>query len=265
MVDPTTVNAPTFEFFGRDHLTALAAVAIVTTACSVVLRVTARVAAEHVWRSYVCWSVVGIMVAAHLYGQVYHLQHGTWTLDEGLPLHLCDIGVYVTAVALLGVGTRRDRLRGTRGPLASGELQYRCYELAYFWGLGGTVQALLTPELNEPFPAIMTIRYFISHGGIVVGVLMLTLGLGMRPRPAAPRRVWLVTFALATCVMLINWALDTNYMYLCGPPERPSLIDYFGPWPWSLLTLVGVGTVIFALLYSPFWIADRVRGRGRLR
>ena len=57
------------------------------------------------------------------------------------------------------------------------------YELAYFWGLGGTVQAVLTPDLDTRFPSFDFFRYFIAHGGIVVSVLAMTIGLRLRPQP----------------------------------------------------------------------------------
>jgi uncharacterized membrane protein YwaF len=52
-------------------------------------------------------------------------------------------------------------------------------------------------------------------------------------------------------------SLEANYMYLLGPPENPTLYDMFGPWPWALLTLVVVGTLIFLICYTPFWPGNR--------
>ena len=49
-----------------------------------------------------------------------------------LPFHLCSTAIMATAVLMLS----RNRL---------------AYELAYFWGFSGTLQAILTPDLEEPF------------------------------------------------------------------------------------------------------------------
>lgn len=143
----------------------------------------------------------------------------------------------------------------------------RLFELAYFWGLGGTSQALLTPDVVGHWPMFTCVRFFVEHGAIVVGVCVLLFGVGLRPWPGAVWRAWWVTLVMAVVMLGINALLratvapDANYMYLCGPPKKPSLYDYFGPWPWSLVTLVAVGTVVFTLLYAPYWIADRWRGR----
>jgi uncharacterized membrane protein YwaF len=35
-------------------------------------------------------------------------------------------------------------------------------------------------------------------------------------------------------------------------PDRPSLLDWFGPWPWYWLRLIGMGLLSFLILYAPF-------------
>ncbi len=75
--------------------------------------------------------------------------------------------------------------------------------------------------------------------------------------------------ALMAIVYGLNWITDGNYMYLRRRPERPSLIDWLGPYPFAVLGLIAVGSSILALLYLPWWIArqfqrhDRKQSRGR--
>jgi uncharacterized membrane protein YwaF len=76
-------------------------------------------------------------------------------------------------------------------------------------------------------------------------------------------RAWWVTLTLAVLVFGINFAIDANYMYLREKPPSPSLFDVFGPWPWMLLSLAVVGTLLLSILYAPFWGYDRVRARRR--
>lgn len=255
MYVPLLAQVETVAVFSREHLAALAAIAVAAVVCVVLVRRTAPTAAGAAVRRAVCWTLGAVLLAGAAASQVQQVLDGSWSVQQALPLHLCDIGLFVTAVAAFRAG---------RGMLSAGRGQ-KLYELAYYWGIGGTVQALLTPDVIGTFPAASCIRYFVNHGSLVVAVLVMTLGLRMRPGRWSLPRVWLTTLALAVVVMGINGLINrfvgpgANYMYLCGPPVNPTLYDLFGPWPWALLTLVGVGTLILSLCYAPFWIADRVR------
>jgi uncharacterized membrane protein YwaF len=44
-------------------------------------------------------------------------------------------------------------------------------------------------------------------------------------------------------------------------PGRPSLLDWFGPWPWYWWGLIAVALLSFLILYAPFLVADRLKGR----
>src|ERR1700687_4832787 len=78
------------------------------------------------------------------------------------------------------------------GPAALCWRHRLAYELAYFWGLSGTLQALVTPDLAEDFPSLHFITFQILHAGVVVAVLYLTLGLGMRSGPGSILRARLL-------------------------------------------------------------------------
>lgn len=240
-----------FAAFGVAHWLAMLAIATTTALLVLVLR---RMAGSPRWRLVrrcVCWSLAGLLIAGAADGVVHRLMTGTWSLRESLPLHLCDLAIFVTVAALLGAGLK-DSPQGA---------WQRFYELAYVWAVGGTSQAVLTPDMAESFPSPACLRYFVIHGAIIVAVLAMTLGLRMRPQPGTVRRVWLTTLAVALLVLLVDWAVDANYMYLRRPPAHPSLFDLFGAWPWSLLSLVGVGTLFILLCYAPFWLHDRWRLR----
>lgn len=266
--------AERFAFYGPGHVLALVATLAASAALIALVRQVRGRPAEPALRRAVCWALAGLLTGGAIAGQAGRVARGVWTVQESLPLHLCDIGLVVVVVALVGIGRlphtpaaeyapagRGIAAAPAAAPSRRGARWQHLYELAYFWGLGGTLQALLTPDLEDPLPAFDSVRYFVTHGGIVTAVLVLTLGFGLRPLPGSPRRVWLLTAALALVVLPLDLLLGANYMYLAGPPKRPSLIDYLGRWPWSLLGLLAVGTVFIAAWYAPFWIADRLRAR----
>jgi len=237
-----------FAQFSGEHFAALAVIAVVAIALVALLRRFAGQAGEARVRWLVCWALAVVLVASQLAEQGTAVAAGYWSAQETLPLHLCDIAVFVVAIALVGAARVRTTAGGWRQLL---------YELAWFWGIGGTVQALLTPDLNDPFPKPAYFAYFAEHGAIVAAVVVMTAGLRLRPTRGALCRVWLLTNTLAVPVGVIDALLGANYMFLCGPPKNPSIYDYFGSWPWSLLTLEVVGTGILGVCYAPFWLSDR--------
>ncbi len=130
---------------------------------------------------------------------------------QPLPLQLCDIAIFVAAAALW---TRRQLL----------------VEITYFWGLAGTLQALLTPDLAQHFPSYPYLQYYIAHGGVVAAALVLVAGMRLHPRPWAVAQVALVTIAYTASVGLVDAVTGSDYMYLRSKPSSPTLLDELGPW-----------------------------------
>ena len=184
-------------------------------------------------------TLAGILVLDRVFVLVWAEHAGKilrWA--DALPMHLCDWATFAVIIALVW-----------RGPLA--------YELAYFWGLSGTFQAVLTPDVSEAATDPLFVSFFVSHCGIIVSVLFLTWGLGMRPRPGSVLRAWVGSQVYAVCAGLTNWTLHADFGYLAAKPPHSSLLDYFGPWPWYILTLEAMSLVFYVVFYAPFWIADR--------
>ena len=162
-----------------------------------------------------------------------------------LPLALCDLAALVAAAALL---TRAQVL----------------VELTYFWGLAGTLQALITPDLNVGFPRLEFFEYVVAHGAIVCAALFLVAGQGLAPRRHSVRRVFAITIAYTAVVGAIDAVTGGNYMYLRRVPGNWTLLRVLGPWPWYIASAAGVAVVLFTALDMPFW-RSRKRQRKRRR
>lgn len=160
---------------------------------------------------------------------------------NALPLNLCDWAALVLILALVKPGQRS-------------------YELGYFWGLGGTLQGLLTPDIAHGFPDPRFLFFFIEHAGIVAAVLYLTLGTGLRPAPASIPRVLAATLFYAAVAGTTDLLLGTNYGFLIAKPANASLMDFLAPWPWYLPELAVLGIASAFFYYAPFYLLDRVRG-----
>jgi hypothetical integral membrane protein (TIGR02206 family) len=158
-----------------------------------------------------------------------------------LPLELCDAAMVLAVLTLL-----RPR------PSTA--------EVVYFWSGSGTVLAMLTPDLPWNFPRWEFVVFFGLHGLVLVAAALLVFGLGLRPRPGAPWRVFGITAGWAAFVGLVNLALGTNFMYLRHKPIVATPLDWMGPWPVYIGTGAVVALLFFHALALPFrgeWRAGR--------
>jgi hypothetical integral membrane protein (TIGR02206 family) len=162
--------------------------------------------------------------------------------EDFLPLHLCHMALFACVDACL---TRRQL----------------SYELAYFWGLGGTLQGLITPGLNMGFPSVECALFFVGHSGIVACVIFLTLAFRLRPTWRSVWRAFAAILAYALVIGAFNIVFGTNYGFLCAKPETATLFDYLGDWPWYIASLIGISLISFILLYLPWAVADLQKTR----
>ncbi|MGH9465540.1 MAG: TIGR02206 family membrane protein, partial [Thermoanaerobaculia bacterium] len=174
-----------------------------------------------------------LVLLAYLLGSfAYYARQGD-PIATLLPLHLCD-SLFVTAAWMLW----------TRSRLA--------FELTYFWTLGGTLQALATPDVAEGFPHWRFCLFFATHALPVLAALWGVFVFRLRPAPRSIWRAWLGLNVLAAIAALANWALGTNFLFLRAKPAGASLLDWLGPWPWYLVTVEALALVSFAFWYLPF-------------
>jgi len=159
---------------------------------------------------------------------------GTWSPKTSLPLALCDVGVLVAAAACWW-----------RVPLL--------VELTYFWGLAGTLQAVITPDLNVGFPHLVFFQYVVGHVGIVVAALFLVVGMGIAPRRGSVMRVFAITAGYTALVGIVDGVTGANYMFLRAPPGEWTLLRVLGPWPWYVVSAAGLAVVLLTMLDAPFW------------
>jgi len=220
-------DAGGFVPWGPDHQAVVAATALAAVAL-ILARARLR-AADDRW---VRRRVAALLAANELIAWVIAASHG----HPRVPLQLCDLAFFATVWALWSV----------RRPVA---------ELAYFWGLAGSLQAVLTPDLREAFPQYWWVKFFVSHCGIVLSALYLGLSGRVRPTARSVWRMWLVTNMYAGVAGIINWLFGTNYGYLAQKPAQPSLLDYLGPWPYYIGAMEVIALGLFAVCYAPFALA----------
>ena len=134
-----------------------------------------------------------VVVCVTVPAQLYQLAPWDFSVGSSLPLALCDVGVIVAASACWW-----------RVPLL--------VELTYFWGLAGTLQAVITPDLQVGFPHLMFFEYLVGHLGIVLAAVFLVVGRRLTPRPSAVPRVFAITAVYTAFVGFVDAVTGANYM-----------------------------------------------------
>lgn len=192
------------------------------------------------WTFVAARGIAGVLLAAAGSYTVALVRDGDWSARSSLPLALCNVAVVVAAAACWW-----------RTPVL--------VELTYFWGLAGTLQALITPDLEVGFPHRVFFEYTTGHTAIVTAALFLVVGLRLTPRRGALLRTFAITSAYTAFVGGVDWLSGANYMFLRQPPDSGTVLDVLGPWPWYIVSAAGIALVLLFLLDAPFRPARRGR------
>ena len=221
-----------FAFLGTTHLIALLCIILLNI---YLLRYKAKSDAE---RSKVRWTMAIILWVNELGWHIWNASIGNWNLQTMLPLHVCSVLVWLSGVMLV-------------------TKNYTIYEFAYFMGIGGALQALLTPDLGiYGFPHYRFFQTFISHGLIVTSAIYMTTVEGSRPTLKSFGRIFVGMNIYLFIVFFINQTIGSNYMFVAHKPETASLLDMLPEWPWYILWLEVIGLLTCLILYIPFIIKD---------
>ncbi len=233
-----TVDYPDVPFviFSFSHMAALV---LILWACVLVITFRVRLRKEKLNKSF-RYAMGALLLLEELAVQIWMVFSGEWSVKWSLPLHLCGISAVLSVIMLY-------------------RKSYSIYELAYFWGFGGALQALLTPDLGPfAFPHLYFYQFFISHGLIIIACVFMTTVEGFRPSHRSIWKTFAATNIYAALIALLNIVAGGNYLYLCHKPASPTLLDLLGPWPWYILSLELVLVLMCYAYYLPFALYRRL-------
>ncbi|HWA89328.1 MAG TPA: TIGR02206 family membrane protein [Rhizomicrobium sp.] len=223
-----------FVPFGLDHVVALLLTVLVPAALAILAR--QRPSLDKPFRRV----FAGVLIATWIAWYALFLERGWLGLGNAMPMNLCDWAT----IALIATLIRPNP---------------RAYELAYFWAFAGTIQGLVTPDVNYGFPEPQFVVFILGHAAIVAAVVYLTFGTRMRQVPASIPRVVGWTFAYAGAASLVDWTLGTNYGFFRAKPNHPTFYDLLSAWPYYIPETVVLGIAAVLLLYLPWFLIDRLR------
>lgn len=160
-------------------------------------------------------------------------------LVKNLPLHLCDISVFLM---LFTLATGRKQL----------------VEFSYYAGVVGALLAISVPEISESgsIRAIAEIRYFVTHIALVGVGFYFTYGRRYYPGRGAVLRSYVAVHLYALLITPLNLFLGTNYFFTVSAPKA----DLLQPYPHWLILAAGSAIFLlsFAVMHLPFaWLRRR--------
>ncbi|MFS0722809.1 TIGR02206 family membrane protein [Paenibacillus sp. 1P07SE] len=187
------------------------------------------------------WGLAAVLLGSEGALQIWHIMSGTWSV-QAWPLQLCSMTLLLSAVLLVSKGRR-------------------LYEICFFLGILGALQALLTPNLDYTFPHFRYLHFFVAHIAIICASLFMTAVEGYRPTAGSVLRAigWL--HVLAVPAALANLWTGSNFMFLARKPATGSMLDLLAPWPWYLLQLEFIVWGLCFLLYGLLLLVDRLAAR----
>ena len=181
---------------------------------------------------------IGILLAilpllAVVFRMLVLYQEGVFTYQKDLPLFVCRI---VSFVMPFLIWSKNKKLFG----------------ILYFWIIAGTTNALITPDIKFGLPHYESIFYWVIHAGLVMAILYCVFVYRWRPQHKDIWNALLWANIYVVIIHIVNTLLESNYSYTMHKPVNGSILDFFGPWPWYLLTGQLLALALFYLFYLPF-------------
>jgi MFS transporter, DHA3 family, macrolide efflux protein len=155
-----------------------------------------------------------------------------WSLSQGgfqttlLPMGLCAISMYVTAIALW---TGSEKL----------------IKFIYPWAITGALLSLIVADQPYVFPHFRYLHYFGNHGLFLLGNLYMVLVKNIKITYKDILKSSGILLVYALIVYPLNFALNANHLFLRElPHEVAFLFEFMGDfWP------IGFGFAIFILFH----------------
>ena len=223
-----------FVPFGPDHVAAILLTVLVPAALALVVR--RRPTLDPLFR----WFFESLLIGTWIAWYALFIARGWLGLGNALPMNLCDWAT----IALLITLFKPNR---------------KTYELAYFWAFAGTIQGLVTPDVNYGFPEPQFVVFILGHAAIMAAVIYLTFGTRMRQVPASIPRVIGWTLVYAAAASFADWTLGLNYGFFRAKPSHATFYDLLSDWPLYIPETVAIGIAAVFLLYLPWFVVDRLR------
>ena len=231
------MEAQPFNIFGTYHLVTLAIILCLAIFFPRAYRDKSVFQKENVAK------ILGISIIALelIKPFIWHSMDYPWI--RLIPIHMCSLSGFFIGIFLL----TKKRL---------------FFEIAFLWGIGGGINALITPDVTLTFPDPKYVLFFLGHGLLIVNIGYACIALSNRPTLDSVKNGIFFSLAVLPVIYIINLLLGppANYWYLgAKPTEGQSIMDFFPDPPLHIPLLIIIGAFLFLLIYSPYWAYDKFK------
>lgn len=179
------------------------------------------------------WSFVSVILFFEIGYHVWLLSNDLWDPSHALPLQLCSVSLILCLILLF-----------TNNKVI--------FEIVYFIGIAGAIQAIVTPELFYNFPHFRFFHFFVNHCLIIWTCLFYVWSFEYRIQLSSIFKSLIFLQVVAFIAFITNIVTGGNYMFLAGKPKTSSALDFLGEYPWYILSLEVIAVILFFILYLPF-------------
>lgn len=136
------------------------------------------------------------------------------------------------------------------------------FDLCYFWALGGSIFALITPTVIT-YAGPTRFRYYqfwAEHLVSYIAIFYMIFVHNMRPNKKSFLKAYVGIVVLAVIAYFANRLIGpgANYLFMARPEDTPSILDILPPnFALRLFIMASAITAIFILVYLPWYIKDR--------
>ena len=161
-------------------------------------------------------------------------------IQTDLPLHLCHFAYWFSILCLIFQLYNYNKK----------QFYFNC---AYFLGFSGALQGIITVDLTGVYTFADMLALHLQHSFIIMNVLWLIFAYGFKFNHRGVIQAFLFTNVMIVFVGIVNYFLNSNYMFLCVPPvvDNPLLI---GKWPYYLIILEIIFFIYGYILCIPFLV-----------
>ena len=159
-------------------------------------------------------------------------------LQKDLPLQLCHFAYWFTVICLIS-------------QLYKNKYNQFYFNCAFFLGFSGALQGIITVDLTGIYTMYDMLALHLQHSLIILNLLWLIFAYKIKFDKKGVLQAFIFTNTLIIIVGMINYLLESNYMFLCSRPDvnNPLLI---GGWPYYLIVLEVIFFIYGYILLVPF-------------